>query len=74
MGGVDLFDILLWSYRANLCSKRWFWLVFANALNIAVVASFKIYKKVCIEQLPHLDFRIEVAEVMVRANHKAQEV
>ena len=74
MGGVDLLDILLWSCRANLCSKRWFWPLFANALNIAVVASFKIHKKVCVEQLPHLDFRIEVAEVMVRANHKAQEV
>ena len=47
---------------------------FCEALNIAVVAAFKIQKKVCVDLLSHLDFRIEVAEVMVRANHEAQRV
>ena len=74
IGGVDLFDMLLGSYRPNLRSKKWWWPLFANALNIAVVAAFKIHKKVCVDQLSHLDFRIEVAEVMVRANHEAQRV
>ena len=74
MGGVDLLDMLLGSYRPNLRSKKWWWPLFANALNIAVVAAFKIHQKVCVDQLSHLDFRIEVAEVMVRANHEAQRV
>ena len=52
----------------------WWWPLFANALNIAVVAAFKIHKKVCFDQLSHLDFRIEVAKVMVRANHEVQRV
>ena len=39
-----------------------------------MVAAFKIYKKVCADQLSHLDIRIEVAEVMVRVNHEAQRV
>ena len=72
MGGVDLLDMLLGSYRPNLRSKKWWWPLFANALNIAVVAAFKIHKKVCVDQLSHLDILIEVAEVVVRANHEAQ--
>ena len=38
------------------------------------MAAFKIHKKACVNQLPHLDFRIEVAEVMVQANHEMQRV
>ena len=74
MGGVYLLDMLLGSYRPNLRSKIGWWPFFANALNIAVGAAFKIHKKVCVDQLSHLDFRIEVAEVMVRENHEAQRV
>ena len=74
MGGVVFLDMLLGSYRRNRRSKKWWWPLFANALNIAVVAVFKIHKKVCVDPLSHLDFRIDVAEVMVRANHKAQRV
>ena len=73
-GGVDLLDMLLGSYRPNLRSKKWWWPLFSNALNIAVVAVFKIHKKTCVDQLSRLDFRIEVAEVMVRANYEAQRV
>ena len=74
MGVVDLLDMLLGSYRPNIRSKKWWWPLFSNALNIALVATFKIHKKACVDQLSHLDFRIEVAEVMVRANHEAQRV
>ena len=73
-GGVDLLDMLLRSYCPNLCTKKWWWALFSNALNIAVVAAFKVHKKECVDQLSHLDFRIEVPEVMVRANHEAQRV
>ena len=74
MGGLDLLDMLLRSYRPNFRSKKCWWPLFANALNIAVVAAFKIHKKVCVDQLSHLDFHIEVAEVMVQANREAQRV
>ena len=39
-----------------------------------MVAAFKIHEKVCVEQLSHLHFRIEVTEVRARANHEAQKV
>ena len=45
MGVVDLLDMLLGSYRPNLRSKKWWWPLFVNTLNIAVVAAFKIPKK-----------------------------
>ena len=72
MSGLDLLDMLLGSYRSDLRSKKWWWPLLSNALNIAVVAAFKIQKNVCTDQLSHLDFRVEIAEVMVRANHEAQ--
>ena len=34
----------------------------------------QVHKKACVDQLSHLDFHIEVAEVMVRANHEVQRV
>ena len=74
MGGANLLDMLLGSYRPNLHSKKWWWPLFSNALNIAVVAGFKIHKNVYTDQLSHLDFCDEVAEVIVRANHEAQRV
>ena len=36
-----------------------------------MAAAFKIHKKLSVD---HLDFRIELAEEMVRENHKAQRV
>ena len=45
MGGVDLLDIQLASYRPKLTSKKWCWPLFNNALNIAMVAAVKIYKR-----------------------------
>ena len=74
MGGVDLLDMLLGSYHPNLRSRKWWLPLFSNALNIVVVAAFKIHKKACVDQLSHLDFRIEVAEVMVQGIHEAQRV
>ena len=74
MGSADLLDMLLRSYRPNLFSKNWCRLLFSNALNNAVVAAFEIHKNVCTNQLSHLDLRVEVAEVMISANHEAQRV
>ena len=77
MGGVDLLAMMLGSYRPNLRSKKWWWPLFSNDLNIAVVAAFKIHKHARTdknEQLSHLDFRVEVAEVMDIANHETQRV
>ena len=39
MGGVDVMDRLLGSYRPLIRGKKWWWPLFTNALNISVVAA-----------------------------------
>ena len=78
MGGVDLLDIQLASYRPKLTSKKWCWPLFNNALNIAMVAAVRIYKRTQPHaperQLSHLEFRIEVAECLVKYEVEAPRV
>ena len=59
---------------SNLRSKRRWWSLFSNALNIALVAAFKIHKNLCTDQMSYLDIRVEVSEVMALANHETQRV
>ena len=46
MGGVDILDMHLAAYRPKITSKKWWWPLFSNALNLAVVAAFKIHQRV----------------------------
>ena len=70
MGGVDLLDMQLASYRPKLTSKKWWWPLFNNALNIAMVVAFRIYKRTSPlapeRQLSHLEFCIETAACLVK--------
>lgn len=67
MGGVDLLDRLLGSYRPKLRSKKWWWNLFANGLNMAVVAAWRLQCHLLGKQaLSHLDFRREVALVAMK--------
>ncbi|KRY24125.1 hypothetical protein T03_13122 [Trichinella britovi] len=45
MGGVDILDKLLSSYRPRLRSKKWWWNLFSNALNLAVVAAWRLHRE-----------------------------
>ncbi|KRY27820.1 PiggyBac transposable element-derived protein 3, partial [Trichinella spiralis] len=45
MGGVDILDKLLSSYRPRLRSKKWWWNLFSNALNRAVVAAWRLHRE-----------------------------
>ena len=62
MGEVDLLDMQLASYRPELPSKKCWWPLFNNALNIAMFAAFRIYKRTSHlapeRQLSHLEFRV----------------
>ncbi|KRX24551.1 PiggyBac transposable element-derived protein 3 [Trichinella nelsoni] len=39
MGGVDLLDSLVAVHRPTIRGKKWYWLLFANAINVATVAA-----------------------------------
>ncbi|KRZ02335.1 PiggyBac transposable element-derived protein 1 [Trichinella zimbabwensis] len=45
MGGVDTLDEVLSSYRPLLRSKKWWWNLFSNALNVAVVAAWRLHSE-----------------------------
>ncbi|KAJ4446621.1 hypothetical protein ANN_13318 [Periplaneta americana] len=45
MGGVDILDRLLSSYRPQLRSKKWWWNLFANAVNTAVVGAWQLHRE-----------------------------
>ena len=67
MGGVDLLDRLLSAYRPTIKGKKWWWNLFVNVINIAVVAAWKLQCKVLPSQhLSHLEFRREVVAGLLR--------
>ena len=58
MGGVDLLDEYLSCYRPTVRGKKWWWPLFTNALNLSVVAAFKIHRLSNPEYTDtHLEFR-----------------
>jgi DNA excision repair protein ERCC-6 len=73
MGGVDLLDRLLGTYRPHFRSKKWYWNLFNNALNMAVVAGWILHTSVhknTAQVLSHLDFRREVTLNLLRMKPK----
>ena len=56
MGGVDLMDRLLASYRPSIRGKKWYWPLFTNTLNIAVVAAWRFLCATNNTKLSHLEF------------------
>ncbi len=68
MGGVDLLDRMLGSYRPTLCNKKWWRNLFVNALNMAVAASWFLHSATHEKntKLIHLKFRREVTIVLLR--------
>lgn len=51
MGGVDLFDRLLSSYRPIIRSKKWWWPLFSHCLNASVIAAWLIHCRMATEKL-----------------------
>ncbi|KRY09120.1 PiggyBac transposable element-derived protein 3 [Trichinella patagoniensis] len=64
MGGVDVMDKVLSSYRPKFRSRKWWWNLFSHALNMAVVAAWKLYMELHTatnDRLSHLQFRREIS-------------
>ena len=56
IGGVDVCDRLLSSYRPWLRSRKWWWNLFSHVLNLSVVAAYKFYNHVSSNGVSHIQF------------------
>ena len=65
MGGVDLLDHALSDLRPVIRGKKWYWPLVINALNIAFVFSWRLYRIVG-EPAPQKDFRHHIVSIMIR--------
>lgn len=73
MGGVDVMDRLLGSYRPKLRSKKWWWNLFSNGLNMAVVGGWLLHcelHKGSNAAMTHLAFRRDVTMSLLHLKQK----
>ena len=69
MGGVDVLDRLLSSYRPTLRGKKWWWSLFLNAVNITIVAAWRVHTQVhSAHSISYLDFRREIALCLLKVS------
>ena len=70
MGGVDLFDEMLTTYRPTVRGKKWWWPLFTHVLNATVVASWRIYRATNpASNLSHLEFRRNIVLCLSKVAH-----
>ena len=76
MGGVDLADSLIGRYRIKMKSRKWYIRIFYHLVDITIVNSWILYKKVCLvrEEIPMslCDFRINLGESLCRSGVSLQ--
>lgn len=73
MGGVDLLDRLLGSYRPELRCRKWWWALFSNGLNMAVVTAWLLHcelHKGTAATMTHLEFRRDVVRELLAMKEK----
>ena len=67
MGGVDLYDRLLGSYRPTINGKKWWWNLWIHIVNTCVVASWRAYCRLNPQSaISHLDFLREVTMTLLK--------
>ena len=66
MGGIDVCDKLLSSYRPRLRSRKWWWNLFSHIVNLSVVAAFKFYNHINSDGVSHIVFRREIARALIK--------
>ena len=70
MGGVDIMDRLLSSYRPMIRGKKWYFPLITNAFNMAVVAAWRLHCAVQSKKLSHIDFRREITICLLKMDNR----
>ena len=58
---------LLYKHRPLIRGKKWWWPLLTNALNISVVAAWRLHCAVSSDGVSHLDFRREITLYLLKA-------
>ena len=66
MGGIDVCDKLLSSYRPRLRFRKWWWNLFSHIVNLSVVAAFKFYNHINSDGMSHIVFRRGIARALIK--------
>ena len=69
MGGVDLVDSAVATYRPTIRAKKWYWPHFINTVGVLMGASWRIYRATTVEKdLPLLFFLRSVVQSYLHAD------
>jgi len=66
MGGVDLHDNAIANYRIRIRGKKWWWPLFTNGLDSAMVNAWKVQRLATGDQMNQIDFKSEVVMSLLR--------
>ena len=67
MGGVDLHDNDIANYRIRVRGKKWWWPLFTNVIDSAVVNSWKVHRLANENTMSHLEFRSYLCMALMKS-------
>jgi hypothetical protein len=69
MGGVDLHDNAVANYRIAIRGKKWWWTLFINGLDCAIVNAWKMHCLIAehlkSKAMSQIQFRVEICEMLL---------
>ena len=70
MGGVDLMDQLLATFRPRVKGRKWWWNLFLNGLNMASIAAWRLHWSVSRpgDVMTQIDFLRELVHALTRSS------
>nr|CAH7747080.1 unnamed protein product [Callosobruchus chinensis] len=72
MGGVDLHDQSVNNYRISVRGKKWWWVLFTNAINMAVVNAWRLYQLSSEEPMGLFQFQRDIVLHYLVGKDKSQ--
>ena len=65
MGGVDLFDQFVSTYRVRIRSRKWWWSFLAWAVNASIANAWNLFRTVQKQKIGILEFQREVVMTLL---------
>lgn len=71
MGGVDLHDNGIANYRIRIRGKKWWWPLFSNGIDSAIVNAWKIYQLATCSTISQIDFRSQIVLSLLKSEEES---